>query len=493
MTDSQINCTNCETELPGDAEFCFNCGHQLSGSTPCRTCQTDNPPGSQFCQQCGKLLPSPGEPDPLDDFQEDLKLASRRLDAAEQQNVINRRELDLYTDEKRASKEAETQQQVNESHLEKQAEHDIHQHERDTRHEAQVNELERQAAALNRRDKLNKERSDRAREETHEEKKQEYDRRREELGHDAKFKQQLVSEKHQLEQAQRENKRQQLDENQRFKQEHESRDQDSRLQAADTEQQATHQRANREFEHGMNQQQSEFQNERQQLTQGRSEDLDYERLRDSHEDDRKNRKIERAVKWQEHLNGLSQAKKDASSRRELDTQRTQQDIQTEADRATHEMDLKRMAALNELSPETLIAMSPAEQSRLLADLRQTEALKDLTEEQILARAAEKSPEVAQALAEKYRAAGGQKSKQEMKELYERMLNSQQSQSVSQMDSIQKLMQTALETQRDTAVAAAQGGQPPAAASVPTTTYCPQCRNELPAAAKFCGKCGTSLT
>ncbi len=157
----------------------------------------------------------------------------------------------------------------------------------------------------------------------------------------------------------------------------------------------------------------------------------------------------------------------------------------------------------------------------MAELKQTEALKDLSDEQILARAAENSPEVAKAFAEKFRAAGGQEAQQQMQQLYERMLQEQKESSkelaTSQQESarmLRELMETAVKTQRDTAVAAVQqppgqgpavvypppgsgaatvlGGQPAAPAPA-STVGCPQCRGQSPAGSQFCGNCGAPLT
>ena len=86
-----------------------------------------------------------------------------------------------------------------------------------------------------------------------------------------------------------------------------------------------------------------------------------------------------------------------------------------------EHELKRMEVLGHLGAEALISVSGAEQSKILAGLKKTEALKGMTEEQILAAAAAESPDVAHALQEKFRAmAEGQLSGREAK-LYERLM------------------------------------------------------------------------
>ena len=92
--------------------------------------------------------------------------------------------------------------------------------------------------------------------------------------------------------------------------------------------------------------------------------------------------------------------------------------------AERQFELERIKQIATLSTEQLISISPAEQGRVLADLKRTEALKDLSEEQILALAAEKSPEVARAFQERYRAMVDGKASEREKELYERLLGDQ---------------------------------------------------------------------
>lgn len=104
----------------------------------------------------------------------------------------------------------------------------------------------------------------------------------------------------------------------------------------------------------------------------------------------------------------------------IEKQKIETDLQRERDERTHK--LEWLKALGELGTEALIIAGPAEQARLLADLKKHEALKGMSEDQILAAAAEKSPHVAQALAEKYRAVSEGRASQQEKELYERMLD-----------------------------------------------------------------------
>jgi hypothetical protein len=84
-------------------------------------------------------------------------------------------------------------------------------------------------------------------------------------------------------------------------------------------------------------------------------------------------------------------------------------------------ELQRIESLGKLGAEALIAVSGAEQARIIVELKRTEALKGMTEEQILAAAAEKSPEIARAFQEKFRAMAENKVSEREKDLYERLL------------------------------------------------------------------------
>ncbi len=82
-----------------------------------------------------------------------------------------------------------------------------------------------------------------------------------------------------------------------------------------------------------------------------------------------------------------------------------------------QFELDKMDRIAAMGPEALIAMSPSEQAGMLAELKKTEALGTMSEDQILAMAAKDSPEVAKAFAERYKAMGGA----DREQFYERML------------------------------------------------------------------------
>lgn len=99
----------------------------------------------------------------------------------------------------------------------------------------------------------------------------------------------------------------------------------------------------------------------------------------------------------------------------------------EAEERQHqrEFELDKLGKLGELGPEALISVSGAEQARLLADLQKTQALKGMSEDQILAIAAKDSPLVAEAFKEKYKAAAEGKLDEQERQMYERLMNERQ--------------------------------------------------------------------
>lgn len=190
-------------------------------------------------------------------------------------------------------------------------------------------------------------------------------------------------------------------------------------------------------------------------------------------------------------------------------------------------ELAYMQQLGQLGAEALISLSGPEQAQMLADLKRTETLKGMTEEQILALAAERSPEVARAIAEKYRAIAEGKANEREQQMYERLLSEQKNlmeqlraetdrRAREQNDiwnqAMMRSMQTsehAMDRMADTAQAFARGqsGQPvivvpagggpqvvypgggvgqPGAATVKT---CPTCGRVVEAEAHHCQYCG----
>jgi hypothetical protein len=87
---------------------------------------------------------------------------------------------------------------------------------------------------------------------------------------------------------------------------------------------------------------------------------------------------------------------------------------------------------------------------MLADLKKTEILKGMTDEQILAMGAKDSPDLAKAFQEKFKGLSAEK----QEELYKEMMK----QKDTSMKTMQEMFNKALETQRDATVGVAQGGK-----------------------------------
>jgi len=100
-----------------------------------------------------------------------------------------------------------------------------------------------------------------------------------------------------------------------------------------------------------------------------------------------------------------------------------------------EFELRRIEKMGQLGSEALISLSGPEQAQILADLKKTELLHGMSEDQILAAAAKESPEVARALAEKFRLLAEGNANEHERGLYERLLSQQK-------DILQQLQQEA---------------------------------------------------
>jgi hypothetical protein len=169
-----------------------------------------------------------------------------------------------------------------------------------------------------------------------------------------------------------------------------------------------------------------------------------------------------------------------------------------------EMDIEteRLDRLSKLGIEALITASGEEQGKILADLKKTEMLKDMSEEQILALGAKDSPQLAKAFEEKFKGLSAEKQEQLYKEM------------IADKDKSTKIMQEmfnkALETQRDVSVAAAQGVTPnvvyppPGQAAIPFTpvtpvaqagaevVICSKCKSKSTPGQKYCNNCGNEM-
>jgi membrane protease subunit (stomatin/prohibitin family) len=195
-----------------------------------------------------------------------------------------------------------------------------------------------------------------------------------------------------------------------------------------------------------------------------------------------------------------------------------------------QFELDRLEKMGHLGAEALIATSSSEQGRIIADLKKTEALQGMSEDQILAAAAKDSPEVARAIQEKFRAIAEGQANQETAEMYERLLAERQASLQRTQDDADKRVEDvaeawdkssarqqqttdrAMDRMSDTAQAFArgQGGTPvvitgsgtggpqvvssDGSVATPQPTAepqknCPNCALPVPADANFCEHCG----
>jgi len=215
---------------------------------------------------------------------------------------------------------------------------------------------------------------------------------------------------------------------------------------------------------------------------------------------------------------ITREDKIARDRAELENQLKLKDKELENKIEEHAHEIRRIQELAKLSAEALISISPVEQGRVIADLKRTETLKGMNDDQILAMAAERSPHVAQALVERYKAMAQGKLDQEQKDLYTRMLEdkdkAQRLLIEIQTDSIKRVQDTATHAMNTTAdiakaFAAGQSGQPivvvpgtggpqviqggvavsPAGQSTTKEKNCPACGRSTPDDSKHCIHCG----
>lgn len=211
---------------------------------------------------------------------------------------------------------------------------------------------------------------------------------------------------------------------------------------------------------------------------------------------------------------------------ELTHKEKQAELDMARERMKSELELARLDKLSQLGVEALISVSGDAQAKILADLKKTEVMQGMTEDQILVMAAKDSPAVAQALTEKFKAIAAGETSQEVKELYERLLAEKegsfdlfQVEADKRVDETRSAWETssaqsketierALDRMSDTAKSFAQGSNQPPTIIMPgqggpqviqtgasgageqvRAKICPTCGRSVPEDAKFCEFCG----
>lgn len=187
----------------------------------------------------------------------------------------------------------------------------------------------------------------------------------------------------------------------------------------------------------------------------------------------------------EEMRGLLGIKRETRDQK-LDEER--QRLQMEADH------LERVSAMG---PEALLMAAPPDRAQLIAELRRTEILKGFSEEQILAMAAENSPEVAKAFQEKFSGASSEK----VEALYERMLEEKDKAASDSAETqreharlMSEMFQRGLDAMSQAGRPTTPGGsgRPQAAGGAERVVVCPECHVELPVGTKFCTNCGHKI-
>ncbi len=194
---------------------------------------------------------------------------------------------------------------------------------------------------------------------------------------------------------------------------------------------------------------------------------------------------------------------------------------------THQQEMEWLGQLRGMAPaELIVAARDTEKAKLVHALQETEAMKGMGEQQILAMMAGNSPAAAQALVEIARAAADGTMGQEQRAMYERILLQAQQladqrgaetdrlerMQRDQADRMERIMGRALDTQRDasieiaratnhgqvspTVVVAGAGGYPATvvgpSALTAQTMRCPKCSEVVAGDANFCPNCQHQL-
>jgi membrane protease subunit (stomatin/prohibitin family) len=216
---------------------------------------------------------------------------------------------------------------------------------------------------------------------------------------------------------------------------------------------------------------------------------------------------ETAIRMLKQMKATKREEADWDMERELREHALKSETAMKESAQLHAQELAKIQVLSSLSTEALIAAAPADRAAMLAELKRTEGLMGLSEEQILAMAADKNPEIARAFQEKFRGS----SAADVQKAYDRMLamKDQSTADLKEMSReyahmMQEMFNRGMDTQRDTATAAARSAQPgtmvitPGSGVVHTSSLgtdaanrivCPKCHLKTVEGNKFCDNCG----
>jgi hypothetical protein len=240
-----------------------------------------------------------------------------------------------------------------------------------------------------------------------------------------------------------------------------------------------------------------------------------------HDEELKENRGDLELAWEQmdKLKAKQEREKEHDLKLRLDEQRANNELEIQRLRMQHEFDMQRMDRLTSMSVEAIIATSGPEQGRILADLKKTEALKGMSEDQILALMAEHSPDVAHALEEKFRSMAAGKASAREQEMYEKLLAERETRSRETAEAwresnqaVRGMADKALDSLKDTATAFArgQGGAPviitdssgthtisspgglTGKSSMEGSKNCPKCGQFVSKDVHFCPHCGNEF-
>jgi hypothetical protein len=206
---------------------------------------------------------------------------------------------------------------------------------------------------------------------------------------------------------------------------------------------------------------------------------------------------------------------------QLEAEKAQHEREMEKIRVSQDHELLKIAALSNASAEAIISMSGPEQAALIQQLKQTEAMKGMSAEEIMA--IKDTATLAKAFEEKYKGV----SKEEIDKMYKMVVEAKDKSAAEKdkmmadtMAMVERLTTRALDSQKDAAVGVAQGaahgvmpnvvyppqGQPgvygaPAVFNAPghvfspgsaTVVICSNCKSEVRTGVKYCNNCGNQM-
>ncbi len=240
----------------------------------------------------------------------------------------------------------------------------------------------------------------------------------------------------------------------------------------------------------------------------------------------KHKAVKRRDEEQRQLHQLNAEERRFEMELRRERQRFEQSFASQQQSDQHE--LNWMSQLSTLNPMALVvAARDTDRAQLVREMQETDALRGMTEEQILAKMSGNSPEAARALAEIRKAAVSGQMGEEQKSLYERLLRQQEAvgdirrEEVDRMerlrrddsldrqaerDSMRSMIESQLRGMADIEQAKGQpaafqpnvivtggGGAVSGGNSAENRTLpCPMCDHPNGLSANFCGECGNPL-